>query len=93
MGELLGPPGRADIADHDGARVQPHPDGQAHPSSGTEAHVQLPHRLDDLQPGVNRAPSVILVGPGISEVDEQAVSEVLRDVSLKRPMTLAQTSW
>ena len=54
-----------------------------------DAHLQWipagldgPHRVDDLQSGTNRAPGVVLVRARISEVHQQAISEILGHVAV-----------
>ena len=45
--------------------------------------MKLSHGLDDPQPGPHRPLGVIFVRPGVAEVHEQAIAEVLGDMPLK----------
>ena len=52
------------------------------PGSG-DLGVQRLHRLDDLQPGLNRAPRIVLVGARKAEIHQDAVADVVADVAVE----------
>jgi hypothetical protein len=57
--------------------------GQAHPALLRQAGIELAEALYHAQPGPYRALRVIFVRPGIAEVDQQAIAEILGDMSVK----------
>ena len=48
-----------------------------------QAHVELSQSLHHRQPSPHRSLGVIFVHPGVAEVHEQAIAEVLGDMPLK----------
>jgi hypothetical protein len=83
-GQRLAPTLAADLADHDGTRVNADPDRQPDPRVALEARVERRDRLDDAEGGAHGPPRVILAGERIPEVHEQTVAQVLRDVPVER---------
>jgi hypothetical protein len=63
--------------------MDPQAHGQYHISILLPAAIELAHGLDHAQPGPNRPLRVIFMRQGVAEVDEQAIAEILRDMSLK----------
>ena len=48
-----------------------------------QAHIELSQSLHHRQPSPHRSLGVIFVRPGVAEVHEQAIAEILRDMPLK----------
>ena len=75
---------RADVAHHHQARV----DADAHRERGVErrhAAAEALDLLDDLQPGAHRALRIVLVRPGVAEIDQHAVAHEVADMPLESP--------
>jgi hypothetical protein len=64
-------------------------DAQAHREPNTpllhQAHAQCVHSLDHPQSSPHRAQGVIFMGLGVAKVDQEAIAQILRNVSLKAP--------
>jgi hypothetical protein len=56
---------------------------ELHPVLLRHAGVELPHGLHHPHPGTHRSLGIILMGIGVAEVDQQAITEVLRDMPLE----------
>jgi hypothetical protein len=54
-----------------------------YPALLSQAGIELGHRLHDAQPGPHRPLRIVFVRPGVAEVDEQTVTEILGDMPLK----------
>ena len=63
--------------------MAPQPDGQLDTVPFAELGVERADRLDDPQPRAHGALCVVLVGVGIAEEDQQAVAEILGDVTVE----------
>jgi len=50
------------------------------PLLALQSRIQGTDGRDDLSPGADCPLRIILVGPGIAEIDEQAIPEILGDV-------------
>jgi hypothetical protein len=61
--------------------VHANPHLQTRPVSGGERGVERSHCLHDRQAGANRTLRIVLARGGPAEVDEQAIAEVLGDVT------------
>jgi hypothetical protein len=56
--------------------------GQLHPPLLLQAGIEWSHRLHHSQPRPYRPLRIIFVRLGVAEVDQQAIAEILRDMSL-----------
>ena len=83
QGELLAARTGAHLAHHDGAGVDADTDRDAQGVAGLQRGVQRADRLHDPEPGAHGALRIVLVRLRVAVVDEEAVAEVLRDVSLE----------
>ena len=82
-GEDLRPPALAHVADHDGPRVDADSRGELEAVLRREALVERGQRGQRAERRPDRPFGVVLVGAGISEVDEQPVPQILGHVSLE----------
>jgi len=57
--------------------------GQAHLGVLLQVCIAGLHGRDDAQPGADRALGVIFVRLGITEINQQAIAEILGDVAVK----------
>jgi hypothetical protein len=60
-----------------------HPDGELDACVLLELGIQLPDRRHYPEASAHRPLGVILMRPGIAEVDEQAVAEILGDMAVE----------
>ena len=90
--QLLLPGASAHLTHHHEPGMDPQAYGQCHTPILLQADIELAQGLDHAQPGPHRPLRVIFVRQRIAEVDEQAIAKILRDMSSKRAITLAQVS-
>ena len=82
-GQLLVPGAAPDLAHYDEPRVNTHPNRKSGVALPPEADVQTLHCVSDTERRSHGTRGIVLVGAGIAEVDEQPVTEILRDVALE----------
>jgi hypothetical protein len=83
QGELFLPPPAPHLPHDDQPSMAPQAHGQLHPALLPQAGVELRHGFHHAQPSPHGPLRVIFVRPGIAEVDEQAITEILGDMPLK----------
>ena len=71
------------VTDHHQPGMAPQPNGQRNLMRFRQDGVELSDRLDDAEPRADRALCVIFVGVGVTEIDQQAVAKILRDVTVE----------
>jgi hypothetical protein len=81
--ELLVGPRKTDLAHYNQPGVDRQPHGHPDAVVALQAGVQPGDGLEDPQPSPHGLVRVILVRGGVSEVDQHAVAEVLRDVAVE----------
>jgi hypothetical protein len=63
--------------------MDPEAHRQCHAPLLLQAPRELPQSLHDPQAGAHGALSVIFMGAGVAEVDQEAIAEILRDMPIK----------
>ena len=63
--------------------MNPHPYAQVQTLVPLQAGIQRFHGREDAQPSLYRPLGILVVGLGPAEVDEQAVTQILRDMALE----------
>jgi hypothetical protein len=82
-GQLFLPGASAHLTHDDKASVDAQADSQLHAVLLGQAGIQRSHGLHHPEPSPHGPLRVILVREGIPKVDEQAITEILRDMPLK----------
>ena len=83
QGQAFMPPSTAHLPHNHQAGVDSHAHGELDVPLSLQPGIELPHRLQHRQAGVDRPPGVVLVRLGIAKVDQEPIPEILRDIAVK----------
>jgi hypothetical protein len=80
--QVLVPPATTHHSHHDRAGVDAEPHGEMDAVLRRQTGIQRGDGLNNTQPRVHGAPSIVFMGRGVAKVDQQAITEVLGDMPL-----------
>jgi hypothetical protein len=73
------------VADDHRSRGDADPHRELDPGRPRDRGIQLRHRIDDIETHPHRTLGLVLMGPRVAEIDEDAVAHVLRDKAVVAP--------
>jgi hypothetical protein len=79
---LLVPAPATDVSDDHWSRVDAKPDGELHAVAGLQTRIQPPDSLDEFHARVHRPLRIVFMRLWVAKVDQQTISEVLRNMPL-----------